>query len=233
MTLIEASIVTLGLHAVIVASAFASWALHLSFPAQPPLQVTSFIPTAAATIPPPPPAAPKPQVAAATPTVAEDAFVAPTVIPDEIPDLPEQTAAVVAEDEAVVGGVEGGVSAGIKGGVAGGIFPAVEAKGRAENGVVVIPLDARLPMRPLSQVYPHYPEDARIRGQEGSLVVRYIIDRRGRVREVKILRHAEISKFDESVVKAIRGWRFRPMVDKGEAVEVMHDLTVYFRLEPL
>lgn len=37
--------------------------------------------------------------------------------------------------------------------------------------------------------------------------------------------------FNESAVKAIRNWRFRPMQQDGEPVEVEHELTVQFVLE--
>jgi outer membrane biosynthesis protein TonB len=37
--------------------------------------------------------------------------------------------------------------------------------------------------------------------------------------------------FDEATVRAIRNWRFRPMIKDGQPTEVVHELTVLFRLE--
>ncbi|MHB0968677.1 MAG: energy transducer TonB [Thermoanaerobaculia bacterium] len=66
---------------------------------------------------------------------------------------------------------------------------------------------------------------------EGTVVVRYTIDTRGRVREVTILRRSRSPLFDESAVHAIRNWRFKPLKRDGQFVEVVHDLTIYFVLE--
>jgi TonB family protein len=66
---------------------------------------------------------------------------------------------------------------------------------------------------------------------EGQLVVRYIIGRDGRVKDVIVIDHAEDSAFDQAAVRAIRNWRFRPMIKDGQPTEVVHELTVLFRLE--
>jgi len=143
---------------------------------------------------------------------------------------------MVADNAAgVEGGIEGGVAGGVVGGdikgVAGGTLGGISTEPAPPKGLIVVPHGAKLPLIATSQVYPRYPEVARLNRTEASVLVRYIIDRKGRVREVNILRHAASPDFDTAVVKAIKGWRFRPMVDKGEQVEVMHDLTVYFVLE--
>ena len=36
--------------------------------------------------------------------------------------------------------------------------------------------------------------------------------------------------FVDVTLRAIRSWRFRPMIRDGERLEVVHELTVYYRL---
>lgn len=233
----EAFAVTLGAHALIAAVLLANSLVNLSFPRFAPRATARFAPMLPVVPPPPPPPPPKnpaTAVESTAPARVTEVITAPTVLPDEIqvlsPVSQEPVATNLAENAAgVEGGIEGGVAGGdingMVGGTPGGIATA------PPKGLVVVPLGTKLPMVATSQVYPRYPEDARLHRKEGTVLVRYIIDRKGRVREVNILKHAAIPEFDTAVVKAIRGWRFRPMVDKGETVEVMHDLTVYFVLE--
>ena len=63
------------------------------------------------------------------------------------------------------------------------------------------------------------------------MLVRYIIGKDGRVKMVEILAHAQYKKFDDAAMKAIRFWRFRPMIKDGQPVEVVHELTVNFKLD--
>ncbi|HYM61029.1 MAG TPA: TonB family protein [Thermoanaerobaculia bacterium] len=220
--------------------AAANWAIQ--FPTASPRLVSSYflIRVPDPPPPPPPPAPPKavqPQPQTPRPPDPQQ-IVAPTVIPDVIPlvpDTPIQTA-----DKGVPAGVEGGV----EGGVVGGIFDGVKggevggSLGGTPGGIidkklenrVVIERDKHLPLFPLSQVYPIYPEEARLRNIEGSLVVRYVIGTDGRVKEVTVVDHAEKKIFEDAAVKAIRYWRFRPLMKDGKPVEVVHELTVYFRL---
>ena len=86
-------------------------------------------------------------------------------------------------------------------------------------------------MTALSHTYPTYPEKARLQRWEDRLVVRYVIGTNGRVKEVIVLEPASRKVFDEAALAAIRHWRFRPLVEDGQAKEVVHELTVYYRLQ--
>ena len=181
--------------------------------------------------PPPPPAAPKPQQVAAPP-VPDNQIVAPTVIPDTIPVVAPEP-----EPVAVAAPVETGVEGGLEGGIVGGIVAAQVASLPGPPGPVVAPdgrvhieRDAKLPMVVVSQDYPMYPDDARMKGLEDSLVVRYVIGKDGRVKEVKVIDPPKYQQFADAAVKAIRYWRFQPLVENGEKEEVVHELTVYFQL---
>jgi TonB family protein len=126
--------------------------------------------------------------------------------------------------------VEGGVEGGLLGGIIGSVVPAAPPEPPPQREVVVVERDEPLPMQAISQDYPAYPEQARTRGWEDSLVVRYVIGRDGRVREVTTLRPPAMKIFEEEAHKKIRYWRFTPMIENGEAKEVVHELTVEFKI---
>jgi TonB family protein len=164
--------------------------------------------------------------------------LAPNVIPDEIPIVKPQTLppSAFAAVKGVVGGIDTGVDQGVVGGAPlgdvggkiGGVIGGVVTD--IPDGRVHIARDKKLPMVPLSQVYPNYPEDARIRSWEDALVVRYVIGKDGRVKEVSVVSPPQRDVFVDGTVRAIRSWRFKPMIKDGEHMEVVHELTVYYRL---
>jgi periplasmic protein TonB len=187
--------------------------------------------------PPPPPPVPPPAgqpVRQVLPFEQPGMETAPTIIPDKIPEVMATLPLPVSQASAP--GVEGGVPGGVPGGEVGGVVTGtpggvVIAPAPPPDGKVHIARDRRLPMHALSQVYPLYPESARIRLKEGQLVVRYTIGKDGRVKDVIVIDHADDQSFDDSAVRAIRNWRFSPLIKDGEATEVVHELTVFFRLE--
>lgn len=241
VTVLEAVSFSLILHAAVVAVALAANTWSVSFPDQSPAFVVSFV-LADPTPPPPPPPPARPLVktepAQQVATVKPDEVLAPTVIPDEIPIVQSQVVAAIA---AAPTGVEGGVAWGVEGESAGGVVEGDRGGkpqgvvGSAGDGEVVdhmvhVARDKPLPMFPLSQVYPSYPEDARMNAWEDNLVVRYIIGRDGRVKDVQVVRLPEHDVFIDGTVRAIRSWRFRPLIRDGERQEVVHELTIQYRL---
>lgn len=217
---------------ILLAVVATSWTVVL--PMHSPAQPIAF---AVAEPPPPPPPPPPPRAVRQVkvhPMRTFQAFLAPSIVPDEIPLVTEEPVQMV---EGVEGGVaEGGVPegsdygvsegeiGGVPGGVVGGIV--VEAK---ENRVQ-IERDKPLGMFPLSQVYPAYPEEARLKAIEDQLVVRYVIGKDGRVKEVVVISPPEHEIFVRGTVRALRSWRFRPMVKNGERIEVVHELTIFYKL---
>lgn len=230
-------------HGIAAVGMLASNLWQVDFPTASPLYSVAFVFAAAPPPPPPPPPKPievkQPEMTTAKLLLATD-LLAPTVIPDEIPVVKPQIvqASAFAVPEGYVGGVPDGVVSGViggivggeAGGVKGGTIGGVVDEQLPQDGRVHIPRDKRLPMLPLSQTYPVYPENARLRAWEDSLVVRYIIGKDGRVREVSIISAPERDVFSDTTLRAIRGWRFKPMIKDGERVEVVHELTVFFRL---
>ncbi|HVT05547.1 MAG TPA: energy transducer TonB [Thermoanaerobaculia bacterium] len=226
-----------GLHAVVISAFMAVGVWSVSFPHNTPRQPVSFTTLTEVPLPPAPPpprASAAPHSTTPVQVITPQEVFAPTVIPDTIPVMAAEAPGVALGVEGgVEGGAVGGVVAGGKaggeiGGQVGGVAGSVAI--RKPGDPIFIARDGILPMAALSQTYPDYPESARLRGMEDELVVRYFIDRKGRVRQVDILQHAEKPMFDDAAVQAIRHWRFRPMIAESVAVEVVHELTVRFRL---
>jgi protein TonB len=101
----------------------------------------------------------------------------------------------------------------------------------APPDTVIVKRDMPLPTAPMSMVFPKYPDEARVRGWEDVVVVRYVIGKDGRVREVTVLSRPEREIFEKTAVKAIRNWRFRPHKVNGVPQEIVHELTIFFKLE--
>ena len=237
---------SIALHAIAVAAVAVAIAAQVTLPDQPPKLLVGYL---AADLrepvpPPPPPPAPAKQADAPKPeaeieTVAPVALtpmdLAPSTIPDQIAEIPAPSAMRLVSasvDKFVPGG--GGVAGGVAGGAAGGSVGGVQ--GGAVGGIVGgdgrvhFERDARLPLFAESHQYPEYPDICINKREEGTVVIKYVIGRDGQVTEASIISHAERKEFDQSTLEAIRKWKFRPLLVDGEAMEVVHELTVYFRL---
>jgi len=182
--------------------------------------------------PPPPPPQPPPKQAVVAPPPAE--IVAPTVIPEAVPLIPDPTPPAAAlltpalppTDTALPGSAMDGKI----GGEVGGKLHGVGAQFFPHDGRVHIERNQSLPLQVISQEYPVYPDKARKAQLEDQVIVRYIIGKKGLVIDVQIIDHAKNAMFDEATVEAIKQWRFRPMIQDGKAVEVVHELAVNFEL---
>jgi protein TonB len=248
MVLYESLPMSIAIHAIAAAAIFAVAVLHTAFPSQPPRLMTTY---SLAEPPPPPPPPPAVKTATSQPTpirpqmVQMPKDVAPNIVPDTIPMLqpvanltsiePEKTV-----DTGVVGGIEGGITggviggdpiAGVPGGVMGGTPKGVLGGFLGEDGRVHFGRNQALPLYVERQDYPEYPDWGRIRGYEDQVVVRYVIGKDGKVKELTVLEHPERKMFEGPAVDAIKQWRFRPLFVDGEAKEVVHELVVYFRLK--
>ena len=89
--------------------------------------------------------------------------------------------------------------------------------------------DVRKPEK-LHAVQPRYTEIARKTRTEGDVIVRAIIDRRGEVTDVKVLKGLPMGLTEEAV-QAVRQWKFEPATLRGKPVDVYFELTIRFRLQ--
>jgi TonB family protein len=67
-------------------------------------------------------------------------------------------------------------------------------------------------------VNPTYPESARKRGIEGWVELAFTVTPKGTVEDVEVRNASPADVFDDAAVRAVRGWRFEPVVRNGETV---------------
>jgi TonB family protein len=118
------------------------------------------------------------------------------------------------EGTGIGSGKGGGLGPGEGGGVGGGLF--------SVGGGVSAPTCIYCPDPP-------YSEEARKAKFSGTVVLQIIVDAAGNVRDAKVVKPLGLG-LDEKAVEAIRGWRFKPSVRNGAAVNVRMLVEVSFRL---
>jgi periplasmic protein TonB len=192
----------------------------LSVPASP---LPPYIKAAAVPPPPaPPPSSTAGRVARTTPITA-----APTVAPTTI--LPEvarpMTSSVMTDPFAQAG-------------------PPADAGGLGEVtrsvDVPLLPLPPPPPRpvrvaellvapRKLVDVRPVYPDIARNARVEGTVVLEAVLDRTGRVSQVRVTQSSPL--LDQAAVDAVRRWQYSPSTLHGQPVEVLMTVTITFKLQ--
>jgi TonB family protein len=83
--------------------------------------------------------------------------------------------------------------------------------------------------RLLYRVEPDYPEEARERRIEGSVVLQIHINPHGSVQEVKLVSGDAL--LGQAAVEAVKQWRFKPQIVHGRFVEMETTITLNFRLQ--
>jgi TonB family protein len=84
-----------------------------------------------------------------------------------------------------------------------------------------------VPLLPLA--VPRLTEVARRARIQGDVIVEAIINERGGVDRVRVLRPLPLG-LDRQAIEAVKAWRFQPATFQGEAVKVYDVLTVHFKL---
>ena len=95
--------------------------------------------------------------------------------------------------------------------------------------VKFIPYDD--PPVPKTPIRPKYPEIAQEAGIEGTVYVQAFIDKKGRVKEVSIVKGIPNTGLNEAAMDAIRKTRFRPAKRRERAVGVYISIPVHFKLK--
>ena len=80
----------------------------------------------------------------------------------------------------------------------------------------------------LARSFPKYPEQARDRRVEATVVVRFVVDANGTVRRVKIIKGHPL--LNAAVVQAVRAWRYEPGTYEGRPVAMWRSARFPFRL---
>ncbi len=84
--------------------------------------------------------------------------------------------------------------------------------------------------RIIRRVEPMYPYSARIRGITGKVIVKFLVDTKGYVRKPVILKATPSGIFDDTVLRAVRKWRFKPGYWRGHPVATWVVLPIQFKL---
>jgi protein TonB len=81
----------------------------------------------------------------------------------------------------------------------------------------------------VKDVRPEYPSTARSARVEGTVILEAVIDIRGMVADVRVLK--SIPLLDEAAVEAVKQWRYQATMLNGEAVPIVMTVTVNFGLD--
>jgi TonB family protein len=88
--------------------------------------------------------------------------------------------------------------------------------------------DVDKPPKLVRQMPPKYPPEAKRHKTEGRVVVRCLITAKGKADRMEIVESEPAGVFDESALKAIKYWQFRPGVLKGEMVDTWVKIPLSF-----
>jgi protein TonB len=80
----------------------------------------------------------------------------------------------------------------------------------------------------ISKVPPTYPEAARKRGIDGTVLIQVLVGRDGRIHDARIVK--SIPALDAAAEAAVRQWIFKPALSKGEPVAVWVAVPIKFSL---
>lgn len=172
--------------------------------------------------PPPPPVEPEPlpPVVAPVATVAANDADRPGVIAEPAPKQSDS------RGPGVGGGVGSGSGTGLGKGDGSGIG---DGSGGGMGGGPYRPGSGVLPPRLLREVKAGYTEEARRANIEGEVVLEIVVRRDGSVSDVKLLNGLR-SGLNERAIAAVRQWRFAPATRLGQAVDVIVEVAVEFKL---
>lgn len=202
-------------HAIAIAWVIIAPALATDLLPQPP-RTTSFI-IVRPVLPNPPPAvrrespAPSPDVAPLTPPDG----LTPEPIVEPVDQTPFDTPGSI-----VNGASFGDIAA------AGDPMPAPPAPPRPTEPVHVGGVIQ--PPKKVVDVAPIYPPLALAARKEGLVILEAVIDERGAVREIRVLRSEKL--LEQAAMDAVKQWRFTPTLLNGQPVPIVMTVTVGFSL---
>lgn len=78
---------------------------------------------------------------------------------------------------------------------------------------------------------PLYPFAAKRKSIQGQVIIRIVVDKMGKVQNPEILEATPEGIFEESAIKAVRRWRFKPAIKDRTAVDVYVVVPLKFELK--
>ena len=107
----------------------------------------------------------------------------------------------------------------------------VQDFGEPLDGIIFELGDLDEPPRPVVQLRPQYPPQARLRQQEGFVTVEFVVNTDGSVDSPTVIDAQPQDIFNQAALRAVVRWRFSPGMRGGEAVAVRVRQRVEFRLQ--
>lgn len=233
--------IAVGLHLAVLASVGLAQVWDVG-PVGDPELVTAFISVSLPPLPPPPAGGSLPRTAVQAPTTPATPVQPETEV---LTDEPYPGPLATADGPVLEGpgspfgspeGIQGGVFDGVDGGdpnsrlPQGGIGwtgPMAPPEPQTEivrfNGTMSRPVQ-------LSGRQPRYTELARRSGIQGTVILEAVIDKKGRVSNVRILKGLPMG-LDAEAVAAVQDWTFEPAKMDGRSVAVYYTLTVNFQIQ--
>ena len=222
-------------HTVVVIGAVAASIANVEFPTMAPDEISRAPLLTQVQIPPPPgnpdgggAARETPPARRPEPPQLRDRQTAPPVLPDEIPLLDGPGTASAEEGSGVTGAQPGPL------GELWGQEGSLGSLGGPPATSTVPPVEERIyeahevkPPKIIHRVDPPYPHALVRTRMRATVIVRCVIDRNGRVRDVEFVRPA-MPPFNAAVLDAMQQWRFSPGMLGERPVETYMTLTVNF-----
>ena len=166
-----------------------------------------------------------PQIAVAAPTVALPSVGIPEAVPDE--EAPEE---VTIATQAELGKIADLSATSIIGGGGDSIAVEIPEEEYFPSPDEFVPYD-ELPVV-VKEVKPEYPPLAMQAGIEGTVWVKALVDKKGKVRKVTIYKPSGASAgFEESAIEAVSKWEFKPAISNNQPVAVWTVFPVHFVLK--
>ena len=78
---------------------------------------------------------------------------------------------------------------------------------------------------PLLRINPQYPVKAQMHGTEGVVVLQFSITPAGTVTDIKVLSANPPGIFERAAIRALRKWKYRPLIEDGKAVKQTNQTT--------
>ena len=191
--------------------------------------IIAFVSEAPVPSPPPPPPPPAAKAAKAAQISKPVPTTGPTfTVPTEIPvGIQPESGIDLSDEGGEVGGVEGGIPGGVLGGILGGMIneapppPPPPAKPRRVGGELQAPAL-------IHRVEPVYPGVAVGGKVSGTVILEATVNESGAVTDVTVLRSIKV--LDQAAIKAVKQWRYQPLVLNGQPVPFILVVTVTFSL---
>lgn len=93
------------------------------------------------------------------------------------------------------------------------------------------PMQIDKAVMPIVRVPPAYPRRAKILKKEGFVIVELLIDKKGNVKKVKVVKSIPKGLFDSSAIEAVYRWKFSPKMVDGIAQEQYATQRIEFNLQ--